>query len=258
MCKPAWKKRLLAVLVLLFVVQSSLVYSDSWSEPLSADAVVGRKLWHRHACQTCHQLYGQGGFLGPDLTNAASRVDSMTLVSLLQVGSGQMPPIGLDESEISAMLAFLEAMDQPEIGRGQLRLGNPEKPGGLQAGFEEAIAGQLDRLGAETARVGFEAIRTRPCASCHLPFRTSTAGAPDLSTVAERLTGDSLRQVLRSGRPDRGMPQPVPPFAPDELEAVVAYLEYLNERRDELQSSTSAVAGDRRIDWRRLPWWEFP
>jgi nitric oxide reductase subunit C len=256
MCKPKWKKRLLAVLVLCFVVQSSLVYTDDRHEPLSESAVAGRALWHRHACQTCHQLYGQGGFLGPDLTNAASRVDSIRLASLLKVGSGQMPAIGLTDVEIASLSAFLSAMDRPEIGRGQLRLGSVEE-GGLQASFERAVSEGLADSPAQAA-AGFELVRSRACSACHFPFQMSPVGAPDMSTVLARLSADSLAQVLTNGRPQKGMPPPIPPLTDGERSAIAAYLAFLNERRAALSERTEDLAVDRRLDWRRVPWWEFP
>ena len=81
MFEPSFKKGLLAVLVLCFLVQSVLVYTDHVDLELSAKAIEGRRLYHESACQVCHQLWGQGGFLGPDLTNAASRVDETRLAS---------------------------------------------------------------------------------------------------------------------------------------------------------------------------------
>ena len=91
MFKPSSKKIMSSVLVACFVIQSGLVYSDDLDIVLSCDAVEGRKLSHDGACQVCHQLWGQGGFLGPDLTNAASRLDQTRFASLLTVRSGQMP-----------------------------------------------------------------------------------------------------------------------------------------------------------------------
>lgn len=257
MCNPKWKKRLLAVLVLCFAVQSGLVYSDERNEPLSDVALAGRALWHRHGCQTCHQLYGQGGFLGPDLTNAASRLDSTRLVSLLQVGSGQMPPLGLSDAEIAAISAFLTAMDRPEIGRGQLRLGDPEAQGGPQAAFERAVVERLDEAGDEVS-AGFDLLRSRPCGVCHFPFQVSPVGAPDLSTVVERLSRDSLTGVLTLGRPERGMPPPTPALTPEERDAAIAYLEFLNAQRRGIAERMDALVGERRLDWRAVPWWEFP
>ena len=277
MFTPARKKLLLAVLVLSFGVQTGLVYSDVRSEPLSVAAREGRALWKAHACQTCHQFYGQGGFLGPDLTHAASRVDSTRLVSLLTVGSGQMPPLGFSDAETAAMAAFLREMDRPEIGRGELRMGTPGEGAGAQAAFERAVeaalgagvsggagaaggAGPAGGTGRDLAQVaaGFEAYRIRPCSACHFPFRDSPVGAPDLSLVVGSLASDSLDQVLAEGRPLLGMPPPVPPLGAADRAAITAFLEFLSANREQLEAATEALAAGRRLDWGALPWWEYP
>ncbi|WP_420439821.1 cytochrome c [Candidatus Palauibacter sp.] len=265
MFTPARKKLLLAVLVLSFGVQTGLVYTDARSEPLSEAAREGRALWQAHACQTCHQFYGQGGFLGPDLTNAASRVDSTRLVSLFTVGSGQMPPLGFSDGETAAMAAFLREMDRPEIGRGELRMGTPGEGAGAQAAFERVIeaavaAGEGTAAAADLAEVaaGFSAYRTRPCSACHFPFRDSPVGAPDLSLVAGSLASDSLDQVLAEGRPLMGMPPPVPPLDAADRDALMGFLEFLAANREQLEAATEALAADRSLDWGALPWWEFP
>lgn len=259
MFTPARKKLLLAVLVLSFGVQTGLVYSDVRSEPLSTAAREGRALWQAHACQTCHQFYGQGGFLGPDLTNAASRVDSTRLVSLLTVGSGQMPPLGFSDGESAAMAAFLREMDRPEIGRGELRMGTPGEGAGAQAAFERAVEAALGAdQGLAAVAAGFAAYRIRPCSACHFPFRDSPVGAPDLSLAAGSLAADSLDQVLAEGRPLLGMPPPVPPLDDADRAALTAFLDFLSANREQLEAATDALAAGRRLDWGALPWWEYP
>jgi hypothetical protein len=230
----------------------------------------------------CHQLWGQGGFLGPDLTNAASRVDSARLHSLLTVGSGQMPALRLSDEDVAAMAAFLRAIDRPDLGRGQLRLGSTAEsasPAALfEAAVEEALAapGAAETGAAETGAhragdpsapphgssvaAGFAAWRGRPCSQCHIPFETSVVGAPDLSLVAERLLSSELASaeleaVLTGGRPERGMP---PPGLDDgERAAMVAWLRWLGDNRDALQRRMTELASERKVDWSRLPWWEF-
>ena len=66
------RQGLMLALVCAFVAQTWLVYADPAGKrtPLSPLAARGRALWHRRNCQSCHQIYGFGGFLGPDLTNA--------------------------------------------------------------------------------------------------------------------------------------------------------------------------------------------
>ncbi len=254
MFQPTSKKILLTVLTACFVVQSGLVYSDDVDIELSEEAVRGRKLFHQYSCQVCHQLWGQGGFLGPDLTNAGSRVDEARLSSLLTYGSGQMPALHMSAGEIAALRAFLTEIDRPDIGRGELRLGDPSAGTTPQAAFETAIEAATP---PPPVAVGFEAFRSGICSACHFPFQLSPVLAPDLSTAVERLDDAALRDVLVAGRPEKGMPPPVPAFGDDELEGVIAYFHWLNENRAQLRAGTNQRLSERDVAWSRLPWWEY-
>lgn len=257
MVRASRKQAMVACLVAAFGVQTALVYSDERQEPLTGAALRGRGLWHENACQVCHQLYGQGGFLGPDLTNAASRVDASRLGSLLTVGSGQMPALHFSEEQVADMSAYLRALDRPELGRGQLRLGEAEQGGGPWSAFDRVLA---DARVETPARVlsGYQAFKARPCMACHLPLRDSPVGAPDLSTVMGRLSLREVTDVLTDGRPELGMPPPVPAFQDAERDDVVEFLRWLADGREDLSAQLeSSTAGARAIDWRRIPWWEF-
>lgn len=254
MFHPSAKKTMLAVLVASFAVQTGLVYSDDVDITLSEDAVAGRKLFHDGSCQVCHQLWGQGGFLGPDLTNAASRVDETRLSSLLTVGSGQMPAFGYSTEQVRLMSAFLREIDRPDVGRGELRLGDPAAGTTPQAAFEASISGATPPA---EVQAGFDAFRGGICSSCHYPFQRSVVGAPDLSTAVERVDDNELRTVLTAGRPTLGMPPPVPAFSEAEIEQVVAYLHWLNDNRSDLMAESSRRQANRRVDWSRLSWWEY-
>ena len=256
MVRASSKKKMMTVLVAAFAVQSALVYTDEPTGPLSEAALRGRAIWHENACQVCHQLYGQGGFLGPDLTNAASRVDDTRLRSLLTMGSGQMPAFGFSEDQIADVRAYLEALDRPDLGRGQLRLGSVSESSGPWGPFAGVVRDELEGAGSGE-RAGFAAIEARPCMACHLPLRESPVGAPDLSTVAERLSLDELQTVLRNGRMERGMPPPAPAFSDQEIDAVVAFLQWYGVRRATLVERTDDASQDRTVDWSALPWWEF-
>ena len=254
MLEPSSKKVLLTVLVASFTAQSGLVYSDDVDIVLSQSAVQGRKLFHDGGCQVCHQLWGQGGFLGPDLTNAASRVDDARLASLLRVGSGQMPAYEYTAEQIGNVRAFLEGIDRPDIGRGQLRLGDPTAGTSPQAAFEAAVAAAVP---SPSAAAGFETFRSGVCSACHFPFQTSIVGAPDLSTAVERLDEATLRLVLTDGRPLKGMPPPEPALSEERKTDLLAYLVWLNQDRSALMADANRRRSARRIDWSRLPWWEF-
>jgi len=253
MFKPSSKKIMLSVLVACFVIQSGLVYSDDVDIVLSGEAVEGRKLFHDGACQVCHQLWGQGGFLGPDLTNAASRLDQTRLASLLTVGSGQMPAFDYSEEQIRYMRAFLEEIDRPDIGRGQLRLGDPSMSVTPQAAFGTAVRG----VASANVLEGFEAFASGVCSACHFPFQTSIVGAPDLSTAIERLDEVALHDVLMNGRPERGMPPPAPALSETQRDRLIEYFAWLNENRSGLMAEWEGLQEDRNVNWSRLDWWEF-
>ena len=254
MLESSSKKIMLTVLTASFVVQTGLVYLDDVDIQLSQEAVEGRKLFHEGSCQVCHQLWGQGGFLGPDLTNAASRVDETRLVSLLTVGSGQMPAFDFDERQIGYLSTFLEEIDRPDVGRGQLRLGDPADGTTPQAAFDVAIVAAGP---PPSALAGHETFRAGICSSCHFPFQVSLVGAPDLSTVVDRVDDAGLHGVLTEGRPLLGMPPPAPALSESQRSDVIAYFHWLNSNRAGLLAESERRQAQRTVDWSRLAWWEF-
>ncbi|MDP7033189.1 MAG: cytochrome c [Planctomycetota bacterium] len=77
---------------------------------LSAAAVRGKLVWERSGCISCHQLYGLGGFLGPDLTQLMDRTGPNYLKTMVQLGSQLMPKQDLEESEIEDLSHYLTAV----------------------------------------------------------------------------------------------------------------------------------------------------
>lgn len=107
----------LAVLVALYVLVSAVAYTDfprrKPPAPLTEREQEGLGVWRRYNCQSCHQLYGFGGFLGPDLTNrVVDATEDDGLGSILRDGLGRMPALGLDRSERATVLEFLRAMNR--------------------------------------------------------------------------------------------------------------------------------------------------
>lgn len=257
MVSPSFKKKLMIGLVTAFVVQTALVYGDSREQPISEAAVRGRKLWHKNSCQVCHQIYGNGGFLGPDITNAASRVDEVRLTQLLTVGSGQMPSFHMTDDQIQDVRAYLEALDRPDLGRGQLRLGREETSLLPWDRFDAAVA-EVSTVDDSEVRAGAALFRSRICSSCHLPLeRSPSTNAPDVSLTFDQISEDELRSILVSGRPSRGMPPPFPAFTNDERDQVVEFLRWLRDNREFVASGMEITGDALEIGWRDLPWWEF-
>lgn len=76
-------------------------------------AAEGRLVWQKYNCQSCHQLYGLGGYLGPDLTNSYRKINGKreALQFFLKAGSKQMPSFNLSDQEVEFLLEFLKFTD---------------------------------------------------------------------------------------------------------------------------------------------------
>ena len=99
---------LIAFLVYSFHLYSSLPYLTT---PGSAAACRGKLIWQKYNCTSCHQIYGLGGYLGPDLTNAYSMRGPEYIRVFLQSGTTTMPNFHLKEDEITGLIAYLQKVD---------------------------------------------------------------------------------------------------------------------------------------------------
>lgn len=89
-------------------------FADSRLDKSSAfDIAQGKLVWQKYNCQSCHQFYGLGGHLGPDLTNVYSRVNGNRIIlsALIRSGNQRMPDYRMDTTEMESLLDFLEQMD---------------------------------------------------------------------------------------------------------------------------------------------------
>lgn len=248
---------MMTALLAAFVGQTALVYADDTADrtpPLSELALQGRRLWHEHNCQVCHQIYGFGGFLGPDLTNVGSRLtpgepggDYLTkvLTEGPQGGRTQMPAFHFDAAEVEAMRAFFVELDK--TGVGVPRAFRPPEPSAVFA----AVQAHSQSAPAEVQQ-GLTMFRS-VCSSCHTPFTATALGphtAPDLSTVCDRLTDREIVTVINAGRIDRGMPAwPLGEAVVDGQ--ILPFLKWLNRERETISGE---LGGGEDLS---LPWWEF-
>ncbi len=110
------KNWILATLLTLFVVYTVSVYKkgtalSSKNPPLSSAAIEGKMLWQTYNCSSCHQLYGLGGYLGPDLTTAISRKGEAYAKAIILAGTKRMPHYGLSNREAETITKFLSYVD---------------------------------------------------------------------------------------------------------------------------------------------------
>jgi nitric oxide reductase subunit C len=73
----------------------------------------GKKLFQQYNCIACHQVYGLGGYLGPDLTTAWSdrRRGEAYLRAMLRSGGARMPNFHFTPAQIEALLSYLRHVD---------------------------------------------------------------------------------------------------------------------------------------------------
>ena len=116
----AHPKRIFFVLFVCFIAFSVWIYAiplfspSPYSEKELHLVAEGRLVWQKYNCHTCHQLYGLGGYLGPDLTNVYSRSGNNEhyIRGIVKSGVKQMPAFEISEEEMNALLQFLKNVDQ--------------------------------------------------------------------------------------------------------------------------------------------------
>lgn len=114
--KPKKKNLLIVVLITLFSVYNLLIYTSKESEApvkLSSTALQGQQLWQNNNCWSCHQVYGLGGYLGPDLTNIFSNPNKGPeyIKAFLNSGIKSMPKFDFSEGQKKAIVSYLKHID---------------------------------------------------------------------------------------------------------------------------------------------------
>lgn len=98
-----------------FVLFLSTEASGKWD----SKAEEGAAVWRKYNCVACHSIYGLGGHVGPDLTNTISRRNPAYVDLLIRQGKGEMPNLGVTETEAKALIRYLSELD--DLGEYPLR-----------------------------------------------------------------------------------------------------------------------------------------
>ena len=109
-------------LVSLFLIDSIIVYTLGTEDNkgktfITEETKKGKLLYQKYNCTACHQLYGLGGYMGPDLTNviSAEGKGEMHVKAFLMSGTQRMPNFNLGESEINSLVEYLKYVDKTGI-----------------------------------------------------------------------------------------------------------------------------------------------
>ncbi len=114
-----WKKRTTVFLILFicYTAYSAWVYTsgttDNHQLRFTAQELEGKQLWQANNCIACHQLYGLGGYLGPDLTNIISdpQRGKPYAAAFLKYGGTTMPNFHFTNQQLNAIIAYLTYVD---------------------------------------------------------------------------------------------------------------------------------------------------
>ena len=107
----------LFTLISIFSIYNIVVYQRGGQEAnngnMSVSALKGSMIYQQKNCTACHQLYGLGGYLGPDLTNcySAENKGSNYIKAMLNSGIKTMPKFNFTAAEIDDLTAFLTHVD---------------------------------------------------------------------------------------------------------------------------------------------------
>lgn len=118
----AVKRILFFSLFALFVLYTIILSGNTTNhkpgkEVLTPSAQEGKLVFQSYNCIACHQVYGLGGYMGPDLTNviSAEGKGEKYVTALLKHGTQRMPNFNLTETEIIQLTDYLIYLDKTGI-----------------------------------------------------------------------------------------------------------------------------------------------
>ena len=84
---------------------------------MNKEAITGKVLYQKYNCTACHQIYGLGGFLGPDLTTVVSQQGKgeAYIKAFLQSGTQRMPDFHLSKYDINSLSEYLKYIDSTAV-----------------------------------------------------------------------------------------------------------------------------------------------
>jgi nitric oxide reductase subunit C len=106
-----------------YVIYSAFVYTKGTADTVNISEqekekiTAGKRIFEKNNCIACHQLYGLGGYLGPELTDAYSdpRRGELYMRIFLQAGGQRMPNYHFTGEEIDAVIAYLKYVDSSAV-----------------------------------------------------------------------------------------------------------------------------------------------
>lgn len=96
------------LLILFNVMVATLVFLSAGSQDASSKKIDGADIWRSKNCAACHSIFGLGGHIGPDLTNAYGSMEPDYLDYVLKDGIRKMQNFELSETERTELIHYLK------------------------------------------------------------------------------------------------------------------------------------------------------
>ncbi|MBT5187556.1 MAG: cytochrome c [Kordiimonadaceae bacterium] len=109
-----WRRILFLSLFVSFFFYSASVYTSGTAltgvPNASESAYRGQALYRENNCTACHQIYGLGGYMGPDLTNIVIDMEKGPeyAAMFIEEGTDRMPNFDLNSEQVADLVAYLE------------------------------------------------------------------------------------------------------------------------------------------------------
>lgn len=171
---------------------------------LSGSVPQGRTAFEEH-CLICHDISGEVAGAGPALNGVFDRITDEEAVGVIIAGRGTMPAIDVSDDECADLIAFMKDEHTGTEGDGD----------GDDDDDTDADTDDTDPPGPDG-----QSLYESSCQGCH-PASGDPGVGPGFSTLIPATDEPTIRDSIENGRP--GMPSF--DFEPDELDALVAYLQ---------------------------------
>lgn len=118
----------------LFLFGALIYYSltSHPNQPITSEAVAGKKIWESYGCIECHAIFGNGGYSAPELTKTYQERGRAWLEDFFQNPPFMRPStkkthLSLPENEAAKIIEYLRYLSQTKL------LNWPPKPLALPA-----------------------------------------------------------------------------------------------------------------------------
>jgi nitric oxide reductase subunit C len=106
----------ISILSVAYLCYSFWIYNGAthYGITMTPKQILGKKIYQENNCQSCHQVFGLGGYLGPELTKVISdkkRGEAYAKVFLENGGGTRMPNFEFSPIEVAAVLEYLKYVD---------------------------------------------------------------------------------------------------------------------------------------------------